>query len=212
MYTPPAFVVDDTSEIHAMMRACRIANFITATAQGPLATPLPMLLDAEEGEMGMLYAHLARPNPQWQTPMIGDGLAVFMGPDAYITPAWYAAKAEHGKVVPTWNYTAVQAKGPVEFFDDPARLLDVVKRLTDLHEAAAAKPWAVSDAPAAYIAAQLRGIVGIRMPITHLTGKRKLSQNRPEPDRMGVRNGLSESHRDFDRVIADMIPVPSSSS
>jgi len=165
MYTPPAFVVDDTSEIHAMMRACRIANFITATAQGPLATPLPMLLDAEEGEM-----------------------------------------------VPTWNYTAVQAKGPVEFFDDPARLLDVVKRLTDLHEAAAAKPWAVSDAPAAYITAQLRGIVGIRMSITHLTGKRKLSQNRPEPDRMGVRNGLSESHRDFDRVIADMIPVPSSSS
>ncbi|WP_457579764.1 FMN-binding negative transcriptional regulator [Ensifer canadensis] len=211
MYTPPAFAVDDTSEIYAMMQACRIANFITATAQGPLATPLPMLLDAEEGEMGTLYAHLARPNPQWQTPVIGDGLAAFMGPDAYITPAWYAAKAEHGKVVPTWNYTAVQAKGPVEFFDDPVRLLDIVKRLTDLHERTATKPWAVSDAPEAYIKAQLRGIVGIRMPITHLAGKRKLSQNRSEPDRIGVRNGLSESHRDLDRAIADMIPVPSSS-
>ncbi|OCP15886.1 MULTISPECIES: FMN-binding negative transcriptional regulator [unclassified Ensifer] len=209
MYTPPAFVVDDTGEIHAMMRACRIANFITATAEGPVATPLPMLLDAEEGERGTLYAHLARPNPQWQTPVIGDALAVFMGPDAYITPAWYAAKSEHGKVVPTWNYTTVQARGPVEFFDDPARLLDIVKRLTDLHERTAAKPWAVSDAPAAYIAAQLRGIVGIRMPITLLAGKRKLSQNRPEPDRVGVKNGLSESSRDFDRAIADMIPVPS---
>lgn len=212
MYTPPAFVVEDTSEIHAMMRACRIANFITATAEGPVATPLPMFLDAQEGERGTLYAHLARPNPQWQAPVIGDGLAVFMGPDAYITPAWYATKSEHGKVVPTWNYSAVQARGPVEFFDDPARLLDIVKRLTDLHERAAAKPWAVSDAPAAYIAAQLRGIVGIRMPITLLTGKRKLSQNRPEPDRVGVKNGLSESSRDFDRAIAGMIPVPSSSS
>ncbi|OOG70861.1 Protease synthase and sporulation protein PAI 2 [Ensifer sp. M14] len=212
MYTPPAFVVDDTSEIHAMMRACRIANFITATAEGPVATPLPMFLDAGEGDCGTLYAHLARPNPQWKMPVIGNGLAVFMGPDAYITPAWYAAKAEHGKVVPTWNYTAVQAEGPVEFFDDTARLLDVVKRLTDLHEAGAAKPWAVSDAPPAFIAAQLRGIVGIRMPITHLTGKRKLSQNRSEPDRVGIRNGLAESHRDLDHTIASMIPVPPSSS
>lgn len=212
MYTPPAFVVDDTSEIHAMVRACRIANFITATAEGPIATPLPMFLDADEGENGTLYGHLARPNPQWQVPVIGDGLAVFMGPDAYVTPAWYAAKAEHGKVVPTWNYTAVQARGPVELFDDPARLLDVVGRLTDLHEAAAANPWAVTDAPPAFIAAQLRGIVGIRMPITRLTGKRKLSQNRSEADRLGVRSGLSESRRDFDRAIADMIPVPSSSS
>ncbi|NVD40536.1 FMN-binding negative transcriptional regulator [Ensifer sp. HO-A22] len=212
MYTPPAFVVDDTSEIHAMMRACRIASFITATAEGPVATPLPMFLDADEGESGTLYAHLARPNSQWKMPVIGDGLAVFMGPDAYIRPAWYAAKAEHGKVVPTWNYTAVQAKGPVEFFDDPARLLDIVIRLTDVHERATSNPWSVSDAPPAFIAAQLRGIVGIRMPITHLTGKRKLSQNRSEADRVGVSRGLSESRRDFDRAIADMIPVPSSSS
>lgn len=211
MYTPPAFVVDDTSEIHAMMRACRIANFITATKDGPVATPLPMFLDAGEGENGTLYAHLARPNPQWQIPVIGDGLAVFMGPDAYITPAWYAAKAEHGKVVPTWNYTAVEAKGPVEFFEDPTRLLDVVRRLTDLHEGETGNPWSVSDAPEAFIAAQLRGIIGIRMPIARLTGKRKLSQNRSEADRMGVRAGLLESKREADRAIADMISIPSPS-
>ncbi|WP_312364567.1 FMN-binding negative transcriptional regulator [Ensifer sp.] len=212
MYTPPAFVVDDKSEIHAMMRACRIATFITATEEGPVATPLPMLIDADEGESGTLYAHLARPNPQWQIPVLGDGLAVFMGPDAYVTPTWYAAKAEHGKVVPTWNYTAVEAKGPVEFFDDPARLLDIVKRLTELHEGETANPWSVADAPPAFIGAQLRGIVGIRMPISRLTGKRKLSQNRSEADRTGVRTGLLESRRPSDRAIAGMIPGPSSSS
>lgn len=203
MYNPPAFALAEKADIHALMRACRIANFVTATRDGPQATPLPVFLDESEGEYGTLYAHLARANLQWQAAPIGDGLAIFMGPDAYVTPSWYASKAEHGRVVPTWNYETVQASGPVEFFDDPERLLDVVTRLTDLHEKDRADAWAVGDAPAPFVAAQLRGIVGLRMPIARLAGKRKMSQNRNETDRAGVRAGLSAEGHD---AIAQLIP------
>ncbi|MBB1250686.1 FMN-binding negative transcriptional regulator [Rhizobium sp. G21] len=205
MYTPPAFVVDDPAEIRRMMASCRLANFVTATAEGPMATSLPMFLDEDEGDDGVRYAHLARPNPQWKTPTIGPGLAIFMGADAYVTPSWYASKAEHGKVVPTWNYESVQASGPVEFFDDAERLLDVVTRLTRRREKDRAEPWAVSDAPETYIAGQLRGIVGLRMPIERLEGKRKMSQNRSEADRDGVRQGLSASDEAMDRLVGAMI-------
>ncbi|MEP9398965.1 FMN-binding negative transcriptional regulator [Mesorhizobium sp. KR2-14] len=207
MYTPPAFAVTDAAELYGMIRQCPLASFITATPEGPMATPLPMLLDANEGESGVLYAHLARPNPQWQADVIGHGLAVFMGPDAYVSPSWYASKAEHGKVVPTWNYMAVQASGPVEFFSDAERLLDVVTRLTNLHEGTRQAPWAVTDAPQAYVTAQLRGIVGVRMPIVSLEGKRKMSQNRPEADRRGVKQGLAASSHESDRVVSDLIPI-----
>jgi transcriptional regulator len=206
MYTSPAFTIDDLSDIRRMMAACRLANFVTATADGPMATSLPMFLDESEGDYGVLYAHLARPNPQWKAEAIGPGLAIFMGPDAYVTPSWYASKAEHGKVVPTWNYESVHASGPVEFFDDAERLLDVVTRLTRLHENGRADPWAVSDAPERFIAAQLRGIVGLRMPIEKLEGKRKMSQNRSEPDRKGVREGLGASADAMDRVAATLVP------
>lgn len=207
MYTPPAFVVADRSELHEMIRQCHLANFVTATATGPMATPLPMFLEETEGDMGVLYAHLARPNSQWQADLVGDGLAVFMGPDAYVTPAWYATKAEHGKVVPTWNYAAVHASGPVEFFDDADRLLDVVSRLTNMHESSRKASWAVTDAPENYIKAQLRGIVGIRMPIVNLQGKRKMSQNRPAEDRKGVRRGIEERGERHDIAVAAMVPT-----
>lgn len=207
MYTPQAFAVEDVAELYEMMRQCRLANFVTATPDGPMATPLPMFLDEAEGERGVLYAHLARPNPQWKAPVIGHGLAVFMGPDAYVTPSWYASKAEHGKVVPTWNYTAVHASGPVEFFEDAERLFEVVSRLTNIHEASRSRPWAVTDAPEAYIKAQLRGIVGIRMPVVSLRGKRKMSQNRPEADRKGVKQGLDDSATLTDQIVSKMIPA-----
>jgi transcriptional regulator len=206
MYNPAAFVVDDVAAIHRMMRDIRLANFVTATSDGPMSTFLPMFLDCREGENGVLYAHLARPNPQWKAEAIGDGLAVFLGPHAYVTPSWYAAKAEHGKVVPTWNYETVQARGPVEFFEDPDRLLDVVTRLTTLHEGGRNTPWSVNDAPAGFIAAQLRGIVGMRMPIASLTGKRKMSQNRSAADRRGVKAGLSQSALAGERLAAELIP------
>ncbi|KQS72256.1 transcriptional regulator [Rhizobium sp. Leaf371] len=207
MYTPPAFRIEDRTALLATVRAARLATVVTATADGPFATPLPLFVDETEGEHGVLYGHFARANPQWRTAPVGDGLAIFMGADAYVTPAWYATKRETGKVVPTWNYVTVQARGPVEFFDDPERLLEVVTRLTDLHEEPRALPWAVGDAPAEFIASQLRGIVGLRMPITHLEGKRKMSQNRNEADRLGVAKGLSESERPSDRDVADQISV-----
>jgi transcriptional regulator len=208
MYTPPAFADNDADSIKATIRAARLANLITATADGPLATPLPLFLDDTEGERGVLYGHVARANPQWQAVPIGEALAVFMGPDAYVTPSWYAAKQETGKVVPTWNYIAVHAYGPVEFFQEPQRLLAAVTRLTNIHEHPRAEPWAVSDAPADFIAAQLRGIVGVRIPVTRFEGKRKMSQNRPEADRIRVAAGLAASEDPGDREVAALIPVP----
>ena len=206
MYTLAAFRDDDMESVWATIRAARLANFITATANGPLATPLPLFLDESEGEYGVLHGHLAKANPQWRVPASGDALAIFMGPDAYVSPSWYPAKQETGKVVPTWNYVAVHASGPVEFFEDADRLLNVVSRLTTLHEGARAQPWAVSDAPPDFIQAQLRGIVGLRMPITRLEGKRKLSQNRSAADRAGVAAGLAASERISDRDVAALIP------
>jgi transcriptional regulator len=207
MYTPPAFRDDDKESLVATIRAARLATFVTATADGLLATPLPLYLDESEGEHGVIYGHLARANPQCRVPPLGDGLAIFMGPDAYVTPAWYAAKQVTGKVVPTWNYVAVHAYGPVEFFDDAGRLLEAVSRLTELHERGRAAPWAVSDAPADFVQAQLRGIVGLRMPVTRLEGKRKMSQNRNAADRAGVAAGLAASERPSERAAAKLIPV-----
>lgn len=206
MYTPPAFRDDDGESLRATIHAARLATFVTATADGPLATPLPLFLDESEGENGVLYGHLAKANPQWRVPVQGEALAIFMGPDAYVTPAWYATKQETGKVVPTWNYVAVHAYGPVEFFDDAARLLEAVSRLTNLHEGERSLPWAVSDAPPDFVQAQLRGIVGLRMPITRIEGKRKMSQNRNEADRAGVAAGLATSERASEREVAPLIP------
>ncbi|KFC62381.1 Transcriptional regulator [Bosea sp. LC85] len=207
MYTPPAFRDDDSDSLRATIRAARLANFVTATADGVLATPLPLFLEESEGEHGVLYGHLAKANPQGRSAALGDALAIFMGPDAYVTPSWYEAKQESGKVVPTWNYVAVHAYGPVEFFDDAVRLLDVVTRLTTLHEGARAAPWAVSDAPPDFVQAQLRGIIGLRLPITRLEGKRKLSQNRSPADRAQVSAGLAASDRATDRETGALIPL-----
>ncbi|MDK1388662.1 FMN-binding negative transcriptional regulator [Sinorhizobium sp. 8-89] len=207
MYIPPAFREDELSALHEAIRAARLCNFVTATDEGPVATPLPLFLDPTEGPYGTLYGHLARANPQWKLAAIGETMALFMGPDAYITPSWYATKHETGKVVPTWNYVAVHAYGPAEFFEDDERLLDVVTRLTRLHEEPRADPWAVGDAPEDFIRAQLRGIVGLRMPITRLEGKRKMSQNRNAADRAGVASGLAASDRTSDRTAATLIPV-----
>ena len=191
MYTPPAFRMDDLPEIQEVMRSVRLATLVTATDEGLLATPLPLFLAPNEGKFGTLYGHVARANPQWTRPSIGEAMVLFTGPDAYITPSWYASKQEHGRVVPTWNYVAVHAYGEAEFFEDPERLLDVVTRLTNLHEAPRAEPWAVTDAPESYVRSQLKGIVGLRLPIARIEGKMKASQNRPEADRAGVVTGLA---------------------
>lgn len=206
MYRPPAFRDDDVESIRATMRATRLANLVTSTSTGLFATPLPLLLDDSESEYGVLYGHLAKANPQWRSEPQGDGLAIFMGPEAYVSPSWYATKEETGRVVPTWNYIAVQARGPIEFFHDADRLLNVATKLTNFHESRRSTPWSVDDAPADYVASQLQAIVGIRMVITQLTGARKMSQNRNEADREGVRKGLSTSERAEDRLVSTLIP------
>ncbi|OBQ96285.1 FMN-binding negative transcriptional regulator [Mesorhizobium sp. AA23] len=206
MYIPPAFRDNDRESLMATIRAARLATLVTATAEGPQATPLPLLLNESEGEHGTIYGHVAKANRQWRAPVLGDGLAIFMGPDAYVTPAWYQTKQETGKVVPTWNYLAVHAYGPIDFFEDADRLLEIVTRLTNLHEGGRPSPWSVSDAPPDFIQAQLKGIVGLRMPITRLQGKRKMSQNRNAADRAGVATGLAASDRPSDRDVAQLIP------
>jgi transcriptional regulator len=206
MYLPPHFRDEDLPGIHATIRAARLCTFVTATADGLIGTPLPVLLDETQAPYGVLYGHVAKANPQWKTAPAGDAMAVFMGPDAYISPSWYATKQETGKVVPTWNYIAVHAYGPVEFFEDADRLLDIVTRLTAKHERGRANAWAVGDAPEDFIRAQLKGIVGLRMPITRLDAKRKMSQNRNAADRAGVIAGLSVSDDAADRTVAGLIP------
>ncbi len=206
MYIPPAFRDDDTASLHAIIKASHLANLVTATDDGLIGTPLPLFLDEREGELGTLYGHVARANPQWSLQPTADALAIFMGPDAYVTPSWYQTKQETGKVVPTWNYVSVHAYGEIEFFDDADRLRDVVSRLTDLHENGRAEPWAVSDAPADFLKSQLKGIVGLRLPIARLDGKQKMSQNRNAADRQGVAQGLAQSPDPVDQHVAKLIP------
>lgn len=163
-----------------------------------------MILDENRGEKGTLYGHVARGNLQWRDSKPGGlGLAIFLGPDAYITPRWYRTKQETGKVVPTWNYVSVQVRGPVNFFEDALRLREVVTRLTDKHESDARDPWEVSDAPADYIESQLKSIVGFEMPVASIDGKWKMNQNRPEADRTGVIEGLARRNRAADEDVSN---------
>jgi transcriptional regulator len=206
MYIPPAFRFEDLVDIHRAMREARSATLVTATEEGLVGTLVPTLLEESEGANGTLYAHVARANSQWKLAPTCEAMVIFSGPEAYVTPSWYPTKQETHKVVPTWNYIAIHAYGPVEFFDDTDRLLDVVTRLTNLHEQSRPERWAVTDAPADFIKSQLKGIVGLRIPITKLDGKRKMSQNRNAADRAGVIEALSRSDRPQDRVIASLIP------
>jgi len=190
MYIPKPFAIEDAPALHDAMDAVGLALFVTATPTGPVATHLPLLLVRDEGELGTLYGHVARANGQWQAETIGEALAVFQGPQGYVTPSWYPSKAEGGRVVPTWNYRSVHAAGPVTFFDDRDRLLDVVTRLTERQEAPRTMPWSVSDAPADYITRMLNGIIGLRLPIRTLQGACKMSQNKEARDHQGVLEGL----------------------
>ena len=207
MYTPRAFALDDLHEIHQLIQHTRLAQLITLGESGLQASHLPRLLNPDEGPNGTLYGHLAKANPQWRELQDGsEALVIFAGADAYISPAFYPAKAEHGKVVPTWNYIAVHAYGTPAVFSDAERLLKVVTALTDRHESGRAQPWRVSDAPADYIDGMLKAIVGFALPIKRLVGKRKLSQNRSAADMAGVRDGLAASADVRDQTLARFIP------
>ena len=203
MYLPSAFRQDDLAELHAQMQASPFALLTSAGAAGVQASHLPLLLEPGEGELGTLYGHFARANPHWRALHDGgEALAVFSGPDAYISPGWYPSKAAHGKVVPTWNYIAGHARGPVQLIEERDSLLRIVSRLSDRHEAGRPQPWAVSDAPREYIDAMLRAIVGFALPIRRLEGKWKLSQNRSANDQTGVRTGLATSNNPRDHELA----------
>ncbi|RMT86657.1 hypothetical protein ALP39_03127 [Pseudomonas marginalis pv. marginalis] len=207
MYTPRAFALDDLPDIQQLIQHTRLAQVVTFGEQGLQASHLPLLLNPDEGPYGTLYGHLAKANPQWRDLQNGsDALVIFAGADAYISPAFYPAKAEHGKVVPTWNYIAVHAYGKAEVFTDAERLLTLVSALTERHETGRAQPWAVSDAPADYIDGMLKAIVGFALPIERVIGKRKLSQNRSAADMAGVREGLAASPDVRDQTLARCIP------
>jgi transcriptional regulator len=205
MYTPSYFKDEDIASLHRQIDGTRLATLVTFDESGLQASHVPLLLNPNEGPNGTLYGHLAKANPQWKTLGVREALVIFQGPDAYISPSFYAAKAEHGKVVPTWNYLAVHVYGRAQVFTDPQRLLRVVTDLTDKHEARRPAPWAVSDAPDDYIQKMLNGIVGFAIPIERLEGKRKLNQNRSAEDITGVSKGLAASQDPTDQEIARLM-------
>ena len=190
MYSPPQFEEKDEAVLRALIEAHPLGLLISASGSDMLANPVPFLVSVTDG-VTRLRAHVSKANPQWRH--IKDGasvLVVFQGADSYVTPSWYASKAEHGKVVPTWNYAMVQARGTATVHEGADWLGPQVGELTDRHEAERPERWQVDDAPEAFIAAQLRGIVGIEISVSELKGKWKVSQNRPMADRQGVHAGL----------------------
>lgn len=191
VYQPPHFREDRLDVQHDLIRRYPLGLLITAAGGGLMANPVPFLLDVQASERGTLRAHLARANPQIrELAAASECLVVFQGPDTYITPSWYATKHETGKVVPTWNYATVHAWGRPHLIEDTRWLLRQLHALINNHEHPRPEPWGVDDAPDAFIAAQLKGIVGIEIVIARMEGKWKVSQNRPEQDRRGVFEGL----------------------
>lgn len=201
MYAPRHFEETRPEVLHELVRTHPLGLLVTQDAGDELsANPVPFLLEHDAAGRAVLRAHVARANPVWQAARRDvDSLVVFQGPQAYISPGWYATKAEHGKVVPTWNYVMVQARGRLQVHEDAPWLLSLVTRLTQRHEAALPRPWAVADAPADFIDGMLRAIVGIEIPLDALVGKWKVSQNRSSADREGVAAGL----RDLDGPASD---------
>lgn len=192
MYIPAHFEVDDETT-GRFLRDTRAADLVTSTDDGLVATYLPMLFDPDRGAKGSMVGHLARNNDQWRRSPRAEALVIVHGPDAYISPSWYASKAEHGRTVPTWNYATAHVYGDLEIHDDAGWLDQHVRRLTARHEGSREQPWQVDDAPASYIAGQLRAIVGVEVVITRIEIKFKLSQNRPQADIDGVVTGLTQT-------------------
>ena len=207
MYIPAHFAADQ-AVVDELLAKHGAADLITLTSDGLIATMLPFAYDPAAGEHGTLYGHVARNNDQWRKRALGESLVIVRGPDAYVSPSWYAAKAEHGRVVPTWNYVTAHVYGRLAVHDDPVWVEDVVRRLTAKHEAARlASPgqcpagpqafgqedraWSPDDAPRPFIEGQLRAIVGLELQITRIEAKAKLSQNRPVGDIAGIVGGLS---------------------
>jgi transcriptional regulator len=206
MYVPAQFKEDRVAVLHDAIRKYGFGTLVTSSGQELEASHLPMLLEPEPAPFGTLLGHVARANPQWQRSKPDfQALAIFLGPNTYITPSWYPTKQQTGKVVPTWNYLAIHAYGMLSFFDDPAELREHVGKMTDTHEASRAAPWAVSDAPANFVDQMLGAIVGFELRITKLEGKWKMSQNRPAQDVAGVLEGLTREDGEAHGPVAEIV-------
>jgi transcriptional regulator len=206
MYIPAHFAPDDAT-VADLLHNHGAADLVTLTDEGLVATMLPFVYvppsaEHDAGEHGALHGHVARNNEQWKLPARGESLVIVRGPDSYISPGWYASKAEHGRVVPTWNYVTAHVYGRLVVHDDAAWTEDLVRRLTAKHESRRERPWSADDAPRAFIEGQLRAIVGVELLITRVEAKAKLSQNRSAADVAGVITGLRERG---DVVIAEAV-------
>lgn len=191
MYIPKANEENRIEVLHGLIESHPLASLVTMGASGLFASHIPMVLERGAGTRGVLRGHLSRANRQWRdfTPSV-EALAIFSGPQHYISPSWYPEKTETGKVVPTWNYVLVHAYGHLKVIEDAAWLMEHLKSLTNIHEAAMPAPWKVSDAPADYVQSLIKGIVGLELPIERIEGKWKVSQNQSERNRVGVAEGL----------------------
>jgi len=206
MYIPPQFVEKDLSILQSTIKELRFGSLITVNGQSILASHIPMLIDDKVGTYGVLEGHIARANPQGAgiTKSI-HALAIFTGPNAYISPSWYATTREHGKAVPTWNYIAVHAFGALEIIEDKKWLQNHVEKLTDQNEHGRQSAWSISDAPENYIESQLGGILGWRMPIERIEGAWKMIQHHTEGNRRGTIEALSNSDKAGDIAVSEVM-------
>jgi len=205
MYIPAHFEARDIAQIAAFVDQAGAADLVTFDGSRLVSTLLPLIWDRSDGH-GRLLGHVARANPQWQRTAPGvPALAIFHGPQAYVSPSWYQSTKEHGRTVPTWNYTIVHMSGPVTFHRDEGWLADVVTRLTERHEAGRQDRWRVRDAPERFIAGQLRAIVGVELAVQQIEAKDKLSQNRTPQDRAGVIAALRREPAAGAHAVADLM-------
>ncbi len=200
MYLPEMFAVTDEAEIDGLLAGVGLACLVSHDPAGLYATHLPLLHDRASG---VLSGHVSRANPHWRRAAEASGMAIFQGLDAYVTPSWYPSKSRHGQAVPTWNYEVAHVHGMLRWRDDQAWLRTHLAALTDRFEAGRAKPWAMEDAPEDYLQRMIGGVVGLELTIERIEAKRKLSQNRTAPDRLGVIAGLSDSGSERDRAMAE---------
>lgn len=206
-YPPPSFRETDAAKLKEQLAAVMLGLLITQAPDGPVATHLPMLFDAGVGEHGMLLGHVAKSNPHGKASGAA-ALVVFQGPDAYVSPSYYVTKKTDPRHVPTWNYQAIHVRGTLETFDDAEQLYALVARLTKHHEARVGTDWQITDAPEDYMARMLRGIVGLRVHVTSIEGRAKLSQNRQAQDQASVAQALGASDDANERDVAALMAKP----
>jgi transcriptional regulator len=206
MYIPKHFEEPRIEILHGLIKSYPFASLVTLADGDLLVNHMPMLLDSTAGEFGTLRCHVARANPVWkQVSTSVESVVIFQGPYSYISPSWYPAKREHGKAVPTWNYAVVHAHGYPHAVDDPKWLLAHVTEMVEMHEASQPAPWHVTDAPPDFIDSMVSAIVGIEIPITRLSGKWKVSQNRPAGDKPAIVAALEAQGDDQSRAMAALV-------